>query len=74
MLGRLVDGTQLGGYRPRTAKIEKSMERLAERMRAGYLEGVVCPAEEVMGDLKRMGYQTLSWDGESMPWFLAESF
>ncbi|KAF7768503.1 hypothetical protein Agabi119p4_7746 [Agaricus bisporus var. burnettii] len=63
MLGRLVEGTQLGGYRPRVAKMEGFMEKLTERMRSTCLKRVVCPAEGVMGDLKQMGYRVVSWDG-----------
>lgn len=74
MQGRLVEGTQLGGYRPRVAKMEKVMEELTERMLSACLKGVVCPAASVMRDLKQMGYRELSWDGQFKGQFVVECF
>lgn len=70
ILGRLVDGTQLGGYQPKVVKMEKAMERLTEQMLSASLRRVACPAAKVMSGFKAMGYRTLSWDGKFLPYVL----
>lgn len=64
----LVEGLQLGGYQPLSGKqMEKEMGEMVKRMRSAYDRTLDTPAEDVLGDLKGMGYRVASWDGELMP-------
>lgn len=70
MLDMLVEGTQLGGYRPRVQKMEKEMSQTAEKMKLAYGGASESPGEDVLKDLKATGYRVVTWDGKQSPFAL----